>query len=119
MAKGKYKVAKQNAGFAIYAAVSLEIKHTNTKKITVKFHKSVDKQWELPCLDGINYAYEKMPPQSGIEVQITELHWNPVDTKPVAVKFATAMAFWQAMNYKPHQPPQIQKTPKAFRIIFY
>jgi len=118
MTIGKYKIARQNGCFGLYAVVSLKVKYSKTGLVNVDLHNSVDKKWELSCLDGIKYAYEKIPEKSGVDVEIISLDWNPVDTKPMAVKFVTAMAFWQSLKYEPEQLPKIYKIDSGFQIVF-
>jgi hypothetical protein len=129
--EGTFRLRRQSSKWALFAEVTVDAVPSSKQEIVLGPDVFlVWRRWaygpdakrggpddDASCAaaqDGVQYALEHLPAAFGkIRVRIVAIHDSPVDTTPLAVKFAAAYAVWQALGHAPEAGPYIDHEGRA------
>lgn len=117
--KSKYRLAIQNGGRALYAEIELECRRAEGSGGAVSFSDHCDPDWEDAVRFGLLYARFGLHGDGRVpaySVRVLDLITQPIDSTPMAVAYATAMAFWQAIGRQPKGLPEIDASLEFIRF---
>jgi len=120
--KGHYKFKRQIAGRGIFASVSLEVEESEKFDVIIGDEVILMQEWFAAIHTGIWYA-KSMIWREGhaivdLRVTVTDIGYLTADTIPLAIVFASAMAFYEALGLKARSLPLIDPSGKAFVFPF-
>ena len=103
---GKFTLAVQNGKFAYFAEVVIAITvESGVPGLDIELPGAVDASWAAGARFGVAYAFEKAPlhgiRDSAVSVTIELIRGHVVDTTSVLVAYASARAFWDALQVTP------------------
>ncbi|MBD3423097.1 MAG: hypothetical protein GF417_01480 [Candidatus Latescibacteria bacterium] len=120
--KGQYKLKRQIAGRGIFASVSLEVEESEKFDVIVGDGVFCLQKCMAAVHTGIWYAKQMMRMEGhaikNVRVTVTDIGYLTTDTTPLAMVFASAMAFYEALGLKPRSLPRIEPGGKAFIFPF-
>src|SRR5215212_617580 len=99
MKEGDYKLAVQKGQKAYFAYVKLAVEHTDSYGLKIDFDPLFACNWQTSVQFGIEYAWEHAPTQSldfkGINVFVSRIEGQAVDTTSIVVAFVAIKALWK------------------------
>lgn len=104
--QGKYTLAVQQGNFGYYAEVAIVVTvESGLPGLVVDVSEPVDSVWDAGARFGVAYAFEKAPMHGvrnkAVHVTIKRIRGHVVDTTAVVVAYASARAFWDALQLAP------------------
>jgi hypothetical protein len=110
MQHGEYKLAVQRNNRGYYAKVSLDVVVNETDwgvVVEYDFQNQWLEQWHSAIAFGVICVRHLLPAGfgRGLSVLIRDVHYNPVDTTPLTLTFATMFALFNALGWTPANQP--------------
>ncbi|MCK6524265.1 hypothetical protein L6R49_22900 [Myxococcota bacterium] len=103
---GRYTLAVQQGDFGYYAEVAIVVTvESGSPGLVVDVAEPVDAAWDAGARFGVAYAFERAPTygvqNKAVRVTIKRIRGHVVDTTAVVVAYASARAFWDALQLAP------------------
>lgn len=119
--EGKYTLAEQSGDAGFYAEVAVRVSvEIGDSNLAISYGEEIEEDWRISIAFGIVYGREHMPRElragKKISVKILSVQGHLVDTITIALAFASAKAFWNAMDHDGPMGFVLEKASRTFHI---